>query len=368
MSLGEVVAATPLIDALLDKQWRVLVTTMTPTGSDQVIKRFGERVVHQYVPYDLPWPLRRFFRTFNPRIGVIMETELWPNIIHQAKRQKVHLLLTNARLSDKAFKQYEKVAFLFKPVLNQLTAILAQSGEDAERFIALGAAINLVQVMGNMKFDVKLQVSVNNECQQLKEKWGDERVVVIAASTHDDEEKQLLSRLNTLKAAIPQVVLLFAARHPERFQEVYKLSVAQGFSTGLRSQPATINTNTDVVVIDSLGELLSFYQVSDYAFVGGSLVPIGGHNVLEPIAVQVPVFCGPYMNNSKEICRDLRAARAMVMAENADELITTLIAMHHDQPQRQQQITNASAVLSANRGTVKRCMERIEACIRPGVR
>ena len=366
VSLGEVVAATPLIDALLAKQWRVLVTTMTPTGSQQVIKRFGQQVMHQYVPYDLPWILRRFFRKFNPRVGVTMETELWPNIIHQAKRMKIPLLLANARLSDKAFKQYEIVKFMFKPILNEFTAILAQSDEDAQRFIALGASVNLVHVFGNMKFDLQLppgggalRAPYLEECLELKEKWGGERVVVIAASTHDDEEKQLLSHLPRLQAAIPNVILLFAPRHRERFQDVYKLSGLQGFNTGLRSQPVTIDTDTDVVVIDSFGELLNFYEVSDYAFVGGSLVPIGGHNVLEPIAVQVPVFCGPYMNNSKEICRDLREARAMIMARDVDELITALIVMHHDPLQRQQQISNASAVLSANRGTVARCMERI---------
>jgi 3-deoxy-D-manno-octulosonic-acid transferase len=360
VSLGEVVAVTPLVDAFLAKRWRVLVTTMTPTGSQQVIKRFGQHVAHQYVPYDLPWALRRFFRQTNPRLGLIMETELWPNIIHQAKQMKIPLLLANARLSDRAFKRYEKVDFMFKPILNQLTAIFTQSDEDAKRFIALGAAADKVEVLGNMKFDVQLQAPTSNANQELKEKWGMARTVVIAASTHDDEEKQLLTRLSSLKIGIPNVLLLFAPRHPERFQDVYTMSRALGFKTGLRSLPATIDDDTEVVVIDSLGELLSFYQVSDYAFVGGSLVPIGGHNVLEPIAVQVPVFCGPFMNNSKEICRDLDAVGAMLMVENADGLIAALIDMYLNEVQRQQQIKNASAVLSANRGAVIRCMERIE--------
>lgn len=365
VSLGEVVAATPLIDALLAKQWRVLVTTMTPTGSQQVVKRFGHQVTHQYVPYDLPWALRRFFKRTTPCLGVIMETELWPNIVHQAHLMNIPLLLANARLSDNSFKWYEKVGFMFKPILNQFTAILAQSAEDAKRFIALGASAGLVEVMGNIKFDVQLREAINIECAELKKRWGHERAVVIAASTHDDEERQLLSRLSKLQAAIPSVVLLFAPRHPERFQDVYKLSVTQGFKTGLRSQPSMIDVNTDVVVIDSLGELFNFYQVSDYAFVGGSLVPIGGHNVLEPIAVKVPAFCGPFMNNSKEICRDLLSAGAMVIAADADELITALTVMHNDKFQRQQQINNASAVLIAHRGTVVRCMEKIEAYLLP---
>ena len=345
VSLGEVVAATPLIDALLAKKRRVIVTTMTPTGSQQVIKRFGEQVAHQYIPYDLPWALRRFFKRVNPHLGIIMETELWPNLFNEAKRIKMPLLIANARLSDKSFKSYEKVAFMFKPVLNQLTAILAQSDEDAKRFVALGAAEDLVQVLGNMKFDLQLHIPLNEDCTKLKEKWGQERIIVIAASTHDDEERQLLSHFNKLKMAIPPVLLLIAPRHPERFQTIYQMSCSYGLNTGLRSQLKTIDTNTEVVVVDSLGELLNFYQISDYAFVGGSLVPVGGHNVLEPIAVQVPVFCGPHMNNSKAICQDLLAVRAMVMINTVDELITALTTMHQNGLQRQQQITNASAVL-----------------------
>ena len=363
VSLGEVVAATPLIDALLAKKRRVIVTTMTPTGSQQVIKRFGEQVAHQYIPYDLPWALRRFFKRVNPHLGIIMETELWPNLFNEAKRIKMPLLIANARLSDKSFKSYEKVAFMFKPVLNQLTAILAQSDEDAKRFVALGAAEDLVQVLGNMKFDLQLHIPLNEDCTKLKEKWGQERIIVIAASTHDDEERQLLSHFNKLKMAIPPVLLLIAPRHPERFQTIYQMSCSYGLNTGLRSQLKTIDTNTEVVVVDSLGELLNFYQISDYAFVGGSLVPVGGHNVLEPIAVQVPVFCGPHMNNSKAICQDLLAVRAMVMINTVDELITALTTMHQNGLQRQQQITNASAVLEANRGTVARYMEKIEAIL-----
>lgn len=363
VSLGEVVAATPLIDALLAKQWRVLLTTMTPTGSQQVTKRFGQQVAHQYVPYDLPCVVRRFFKRTNPRLGIIMETELWPNLIDQAKRNNMPLLLANARLSDRAFKQYEKVSFLFRPVLNQFTAILAQSDLDAQRFKRLGAAEPLVNVLGNMKFDLQMQVTAKIECLKLKEQWGEQRTVFIAASTHDDEEKQILSQLPKLQAAIPGLLLLIAPRHPERFQPVYQLSKTQGFKTGLRSQAESIDSNTEVLVTDSLGELLSFYQLSDYAFVGGSLVPVGGHNVLEPIAVKVPVFCGPYMQNSKAICQDLREARAIVIAANVVELIDELILMHQNNPQRQQQITNASAVLSANQGTVARYMETIEVLI-----
>lgn len=363
VSLGEAVAATPLIDALLAKKWKVLVTTMTPTGSQHVSKRFGDKVVHQYIPYDLPFCLRRFFKNYNPRVGVIMETEIWPNVINQAKQKNMPLFIVNARLSDKSFKSYERFKFMFKPVLNQLTEILAQSEEDAKRFVAIGASKDIVDVLGNMKFDIQLNVSPNKDCEQLKEKWGSARPVLIAASTHNDEEEQLLSRLDKLKTAIPNLLLIVVPRHSERFQEVYGLSQSFEFKTGLRSQPEMIDSTTDVVVIDSMGELLNFYKVSDYAFVGGSLVPIGGHNVLEPIAVKVPVFCGPFMTNSKAICRDLCAAGAMVMGKDADEVVAAIIGMYQDDEERQRQVMNASGVLAANRGVVERYMERIESVI-----
>ena len=363
VSLGEVVAAQPLIDALLAKNWRVLVTTMTPSGSEQVTRRYGDKVLHRYLPYDLPFAIRRFLNAFTPRLCIIMETELWPNVINQTYRQKIPLLLVNARLSDQSFKQYKAMTWMFKPVLNQFNIILAQSDEDAKRFIAVGASPDIVHMLGNMKFDLQLQMKQQDLAKPLKEKWGRARPVVIAASTHDDEEKQWLSHLSQLKAGISGVILLIAPRHRERFLAVYELSKSMGHKTGLRSQDDTIDEMTEVVVLDSLGELLHFYKASDYAFVGGSLVPIGGHNVLEPIAVDVPVFCGPFMNNSKAICNELGAAGAMILLQDVGALITKMTSMHHNQEERELQIKKASQVLVANRGTVARYMEKIEAIL-----
>ncbi len=360
VSLGEVVAATPLIQAMLDKKLRVMVTTMTPTGSQQVLKRFGSHVSHQYLPYDLPCALRRFFKKLKPRLGIIMETELWPNLIAQAKKMSVPLLLVNARLSDRAFKQYDKVRFMFKPTLHQLTRILAQSQTDATRFIALGADPQCVYVAGNIKFDMQ-PVAVDSQLQSgFSKAWGEDRVVVIAASTHPIEEEQILSRLAHLQREIPRVLLLIAPRHPERFQLVFQLCQQHQFRTGLRSQFGTIDEQSEVVVLDSLGELMGFYSLSDYAFVGGSLVPIGGHNVLEPIGVHVPVFCGPYMNNAQSICDDLCAAHAIEKASDADDLIEKIIAVYQNPARCEEQVNNATGVLHANRGTLARCMVEVE--------
>lgn len=363
VSLGEVMAATPLISALLDKGCSVMVTTMTPTGSQQVLNRFGTRVLHQYIPYDFPWALRRFFKRIKPQVGIIMETELWPNMIYQAKQYHIPLLLVNARISNRAFKQYLNVRFMFKPILNQLTAILAQSENDARRFLALGALEEHVQVAGNIKYDVQ-STEVDSRLQHgFSEAWGDDRVVVILASTHQDEEAQILNRLSVLKSAIPTLLLLIAPRHPERFQAVYKLCQQYPFKTGLRSQLATINRHCDIIILDSLGELTLFYSLSHFAFVGGSLVPIGGHNVLEPIALGVPVLCGQYMDNSKSICEDLCAAKAIVKVADADALIQNLIELYRDSPRREAQVNNATAVLKANQGTLLRCMECVDKFI-----
>ncbi|CDZ76945.1 3-deoxy-D-manno-octulosonic acid transferase [Legionella massiliensis] len=364
VSLGEVIAVTPLIDALLDKQWRILITTMTPTGAERVKTRFGDKVSHRYVPYDLPWVLRRFFKKVQPRLGLIVETELWPNLIHFATQSDIPLFLINARLSDSSCQGYKKIAFLIAPVLNQFNSIFAQSEDDAKRFKALGADDFRVVVLGNMKFDLQTQ-NINSEVfQKLQESWGKDRSVVMVASTHDDEESQILSRLRKLQQGLPKMVLLIAPRHPERFQKVYQLSVEQGFNTGLRSKAETLSTDNEVVVLDSLGELLGFYQIADYAFVGGSLVPVGGHNVLEPIAMQVPVFSGPEVHNFKTICRDLESAHAIELAANADDLVERIIALHQNEEKKKRLINNATLVLEANKGAVERYVAKAEGILK----
>lgn len=363
VSLGEVIAATPLIDAMLDKNWSVLVTTMTPTGSERVQVRFGSKVAHRYVPYDLPDVLKRFFKRQKPRVGVIMETELWPNLIYQAHAAKVPLLLANARLSERSLKGYMKFKFLFKPVLNQFTGILAQSEDDAKRFIALGAKENLVHVLGNMKFDLQTHTVDSGKFNALKEHWGADRIAVIAASTHEDEESQILAHLRKLQKAIPEVVLLIAPRHPERFQTVYQLCVQAGFNTGLRSTVDTLSRDNEVVVLDSLGELLGLFLISDFAFVGGSFVPVGGHNVLEPIAMNVPVFSGKQVHNFKTICRDLEAAQAIRLVSQADELIDAIIELHTNQELQKRMVTNATAVLENNKGSLEKHLHQIDGVL-----
>lgn len=363
VSLGEVIAATPLIDALLNQNRRILVTTMTPTGAAQVSKRFGESVVHRYIPYDLPDAMRRFFQANQPGIGVIMETEIWPNLVTQAARFSIPLLLVNARLSPRSFQRYEKIRFLLKPILNQYHTIIAQSAADAKRFTMLGADTARVVVLGNVKFDMQTQNVDSQTAVSLKNVWGNDRIVVIAASTHDNEEEQLLSNLKILQQNIPGVIFLIAPRHPERFHWVYNLSRQMGFRTGLRSQIETLGPDNEVVILDSLGELLGFYKISNYAFVGGSLVPVGGHNVLEPIAMGIPVVTGKHTHNFKTICDDLDHAKAIEIADDAGDLMQKIIGLHGNPERRNMQVDNASRVLEANKGALLRYVEIIESIL-----
>lgn len=364
VSLGEVIAVTPLVETMLNKGFTVLITTMTPTGSERVRTGFGERVLHHYAPYDLPLVLKRFFKRTKPRLGIIVETELWPNLINQAQKASVPLLLINARLSQRSLKGYLRFRFFFKQVLNQFTAILTQSEDDAKRFIALGAKPELVQALGNMKFDLQTHTTERTPFQQLKTVWGKDRVVFIAASTHEGEESLILAEFRRLERAIPNLILLIAPRHPERFQAVYQLAVEAGLVTGLRSKSETISHDTQVLVLDSLGELLGFFGVSDYAFVGGSLVPVGGHNVLEPIAVGVPVLSGQHVFNFATICRDLKEAEAIRIVNNAKELIQAVIDLHENTLKKHRMTSNASLVLERNKGALNRYLQKVDVLLK----
>ena len=354
VSLGEVIAITPLIEQYLAKNKQVLVTTMTPTGLERLMQQFGNRVISRYVPYDFPFALRRFFKTFKPKVGVIVETELWPNLIHFARKAGVCLLLFNARLSEQSCRGYFKFIWFFKPLLNQFNGIYVQTEADAARFITLGAEPKRVQVTGNIKFDLEIKQMDFEPFFAIKSSWGINRVIVIAASTHDDEEQQLVNGFRRLQEKIPKLLLLIAPRHPERFDTIHQLVRGSGFNTGLRSDSSSLNEDNEVVVLDCLGELLGFYYMSDYAFVGGSLVPCGGHNVLEPIALGVPVFIGPYVDNFRAICNSLLAVNGIIQISTVDEFVDHLFSLHYNEESKNKLRQMASQVFHANQGALER--------------
>jgi 3-deoxy-D-manno-octulosonic-acid transferase len=357
VSLGEVIAATPLIEAFLSENKIVLVTTMTPTGSAQVVRIFGNTVVHQYLPFDLPWVIQRFITKYQMKIAVIMETEIWPNIIHYMNENNIPLYIINARISDHAYTQYKKVKFLFKPILNKVSVILAQSQLDAQRFLYLGMEENKIKVCGNLKFDAPSPAPLETSLSELKKSWGD-RAVLILASTHAGEELIFLNQLSYLLKQIPNLLLLIAPRHPERFDEVYKLGMDLGYHIQRRTQHDP-SLPIDILLIDSLGELMQFYQMSDYAFVGGSLVPVGGHNVIEPLVLGLPVFTGPHTHNSRTIIQQLYNAQAIIIIETIDEFTKELFQLHENPKAKEKLIHQAREILDINKGAVQRILNEL---------
>lgn len=363
VSLGEVNAAIKLIEDLLSKKLSVMVTTMTPTGSERVQKYFKHKVSHQYLPYDLPWVIRRFYQRTQPKVGLILETELWPNLIYQAYKKQIPLILGNARISDKAIKQYFRARFFFKPTLNRFSKILAQSKGDAQRILSLGASSDIVSVSGNLKFDVYPRDVGRESYEGLKKSWGNLRPVVIAASTHQGEEETILKQLESLQKVMPDVLLLIAPRHPERFNEVCQFSEQMGWKTSRRSMETSLSKASEVIIIDTLGELNGFYSVCDYAFVGGSLVPIGGHNVLEPILAGVPVITGQYTQNSKAIIRELINYDAIQIANSAEDIVNIIKELYQSEEKRKHQVAQALSVLEQNRGALAYHIDALESCL-----
>ncbi len=324
VSVGEVRAAEPLVNTLLTQVLpkQVLVTTMTPTGSAQVRQSFGDRVHHCYVPYDYPVAVRRFLDRCRPRLAVFMETEMWPNIIRLCSKQSVPLLFVNVRLSERSFSRYQRIVGFFGPVLRLASGFAVQSQPDAERLQRLGARPESVQVTGSMKFDIKLAASMIEVAKVLRREWGQDRLVWIAASTHEGEEEFVLAAFSELKVRYPNLLLVIVPRHPERFEAVARLCRRDGYRVVLRSAGSTVLTESvDVFLGDTMGELTLFYAAADIAFVGGSLVPVGGHNVLEPCALGLPVVFGPYMFNFHEISTLAVVREAGVGISSPEDLI-----------------------------------------------
>lgn len=358
VSLGEVIAITPLVESLLADNYSILLTTMTPTGSARVVQQFTSCVKHCYIPYDTPHAVQRFYRHFAPRIALIVETEIWPNLLFYAKKQGVKLLLCNARLSQRSYQSYRNFAWFFKPLLEKFSGIYSQSNADASRFIALGADPLSVHAFGNIKFDLTVNTVNKAAYQTIKKLWSN-RLIIIAASTHEDEELQILNVWRQLLSEIPHALLLIAPRHPERFDKIYRLALDKGFKVGLRSNPESLNEAAqEVVVLDCLGELLGFYAMSDYSFVGGSLVAHGGHNVLEPIAMQVPVIIGPHYFNFQYICDVLLNNRGIIVVQSAEEMIQTIINLEKSAEDKFALCQRARKILEDNKGALDkyRCL------------
>ncbi|MCL7461853.1 lipid IV(A) 3-deoxy-D-manno-octulosonic acid transferase [Pseudomonas sp. NW5] len=364
VSLGESIAAAPLIRALLSRypQQVVTVTNMTPTGSARIASLFAAeiaagRLQQGYLPYDLPWAAARFLDRVQPRLAIIMETELWPNFVAACRARAIAVVLANARLSEKSARGYARFARLTRPMLASLTLIAVQTEAEAERFRRLGARPSAVQVTGSIKFDLQVDAELLPKARALRRTWqAATRPVWIAASTHAGEDEIILAAHRQLLATQPAALLILVPRHPERFAAVHDLCLREGFSCVRRSLNEAPDAATQVLLGDTLGELLFLYALADLAFVGGSLVANGGHNLLEPAALGRPVLSGPHWFNFLEIAAQLEAAGALCSVHDADSLAATLQDLLAKPERRAAMGVAALGVLQANQGALARLL------------
>lgn len=357
VSMGETLAAIPLIRLIMQShpELSITVTTTSPTGSAEVRKAFGDSVQHCYLPFDLPWCVGRFLRQVSPKWCVIMETELWPNLVALATKRGVRLMLANARLSAKSAAQYAKRPKLSRPMLQRLDVIAVQTQVEAQRFIELGVSQDRVTVCGSLKFDLSITPERLANAKQLRQAWGRETSPIwVAGSVHPGEFDAMLTAHRQLLAQWPDALLIIAPRHPEQFSAVAEVVASQGFESVRRSGNLPVAATTQVLVGDTMGELLTFYGAADQAFVGGTLITNGGHNPLEPVAMGVPVMVGPNHWDFAQITQMLADAGGLRVVTSADELAANLIE-YFAQPELRLQAANAGlAVVEANRGALQR--------------
>nr|WP_285764672.1 lipid IV(A) 3-deoxy-D-manno-octulosonic acid transferase [Microbulbifer sp. NKW57] len=369
VSVGETLAAVPLIRALRSRNpdWQWLVTTTTPTGSERVRDAFreqlGRNMLHYYAPYDLPECLRRFTTQLRPDLLVVMETELWPNLLRHCDRRQVPALLANARLSEKSARGYARIGGITREMLQSLDRVVAQYQDDGDRFIRLGLPPERLSISGNIKFDLEIPAGLRSEALALADRWrgGSKRPLVLAASTHAGEEEQVLDAFAKVLEERENALLILVPRHPERFGPVAELCRKRGYDVCRRSEGIPPKPEQQVLLGDTMGELLKFFGASDIAFVGGSLVPVGGHNMIEPAAWGVPVICGNHLHNFARVSEMMQRDGAMAVVEDADALAEKILWLLSDDNLRQKVGRRALEVAEANRGALQRLIHEVEA-------
>lgn len=361
VSVGEVQAAAALIRELRKRypDTPLVVTTATPTGAQRVKALFGNAARHVYLPYDLPGAVRRFLDRIQPQIAVMMETEVWPNLYRECGRRQIPIVLASARLSEKSVRRFRRIASLFREALNQDLTIGAQTPADADRFIAVGAPASRVHVTGNVKFDIEIAPNVRATGETLRKAQFFDRFVWVAGSTHEGEEDLVLAAHRQLIAKRSDALLVLVPRHPNRFDRVRQWLGQQGMAFVCRSRGERAKEDTRVVLADTLGELLMLYAAGDVAFVAGSLVPIGGHNLLEPAALARPILTGPHNFNAPDIAKMLFESGGALQVNSADELAATLAMLSASPEKREELGLAALGILEMNRGAVAKVMELI---------
>ncbi|MEE9678906.1 lipid IV(A) 3-deoxy-D-manno-octulosonic acid transferase [Pseudomonas moraviensis] len=368
VSVGESIAAAPMIRALLERYpaLPITVTCMTPTGSERIQALFANesRIQHCYLPYDLPCAAARFLDRVQPKLAVIMETELWPNHIHQCAKRGIPVALANGRLSQRSAKGYGRFSKLTAPMLAEMSMLAVQTEAEAQRFRDLGARSETVDVTGSIKFDLTIDPQLLQRAADLRSQWqAQDRPLWIAASTHEGEDEVALDAHRRLLANHPDALLILVPRHPERFNSVFDLCQREGFATVRRSTGANVDAQTSVLLGDTMGELLFLYALADSAFVGGSLVPNGGHNLLEPAALAKPVLSGPHLFNFLDIAAQLREAGALAEVDDAEGLAVEVQRLF-ELPRDAQRMAEAGlAVMRRNQGALQRLLDGLARLI-----
>jgi len=362
VSVGETLAAIPLVRALRHRypSLPITVTTMTPTGSERVQSAFGKGVHHVYLPYDLAGSVNRFLDEVNPKLVIIMETELWPNLISALHRRKIPLVIANARLSARSARGYQKLGKFIRTILQRITLIAAQNQEDGERFLSLGLKRNQLAVTGSLKFDISVTPELAAKAIALRSQWASRRQVWIATSTHEGEETLLLEAHKELLKNHPTLLLILVPRHPERFPVACELTRKAGLTFTQRSTGEVPSSGTQVVIGDTMGELMLLYGIADLAFVGGSLVERGGHNPLEAAAHAIPVLMGPHTINFKDICAKLAQDDGLITVTDTASLVKEISTLLTDEDYRLYYGRHAVEVLHQNQGALQRLLHLLE--------
>jgi len=367
VSLGEAIAAIPLIKELKNNypNKHIVVTTMTPTGREKIKTTFSDQVSLFYAPYDYPGAVQRFLNYTNPNLLIIMETELWPNILHYTAKRHIPIFLVNARLSPSSFRGYSHVKFFMREMFSDINTVLAQSKEDGDRFLDLGLDPKKLIISGNIKFDIDISKNIDVEAKNLVDrlKLDTNRPIWIAASTHRGEEEKILISAKQILIAYPNSLLILVPRHPERFDEVAILCKKQGFSIARYSENSICLPNTQIFIGDTIGKLLPFYKIANVAFVGGSLVPVGGHNLLEPAALNIPIITGSNLVNFKEISNLLSHSQALIVVKNETELAINIIELFSDTEKCKNLAAAASKVIIQNKGALNKILRTIHPLI-----
>ena len=361
VSVGEVQASIPLVNEL--KQHypykEIIITTVTPTGSKQVKNIFKDAVETSYIPFETNFAIKNFFNSIKPSVALIMETEIWPNLYKECGLRGVPLILVSARISENSLINYKRFLPLFRDTLSHGILIAAQSQIDADRFLALGASKDRTWIMGNIKFDFKLPEEILTKAKIYRSKIFPRRHIWIAASTHEHEEEIILEAHKNISKKIENLLLILVPRHPERFAKITQILKENNWIYSKKSDDQDIPESCQVLLIDTIGELLFFYACSDVAFVGGSLLPVGGHNLLEPAAIGLPIITGAHTFNQKEMTDRLIQVDALRIVHNANSLSSDVIFFLTNTEESKNAGQRGKLIVESNKGAIKSLMKRL---------